>query len=995
MSQIQAYFTEAELALAAYANLNLGTLNTPSQQEALRGAGLSPSQAVRFANNWRVVDQLNNPLSGLSATVFEEITTGKRYLAIRGTDDFIDLVTGVVNIGVIGTPLLQPQYLILRSKVQEWLVNGTLPKSFTVTGHSLGGFLATGIAAEFSGNVEHTYLYNAPGLNGVLGSATALILQALGIVAPMDITNASNLKADAGISPITGLGAQIAPPILVAIENQFLSDVANPPAAKNHSQQVLADSLAVYSLLDRIKSGISVDEVSAIVKAASNRNSETLESVVTPLAKIFGTATVSRENREELYRAISDIAALMPADGSSPFRLVSLVGQDAGLVASAAMAQGNDGLAYRYALRELNPFVVTGVDYQSRFNQDSELSLYDPAASAGLTQAYLADRATMLVWKNLYYQKDGNIALRGNRTETLQFTDKGIKNDATGQDLTLTVVGRNSLLIDNPAKTIFGSDADETLVGGNIAAGDHLYGGGGADTLQGNQGNDYLEGGRGNDTYVWNTGDGFDTILDTDGVGRLVVNGKVVSGAIQVTQNDYISADGQHLLHFEGDPITGGVLIVNGDLEIENFKGGYLGIALHGQSSLAEIQPTTTTFLERAPNGVVFGTNGPDYFLQTSVNAIDANGSFHGGGGDDLFELDVGTVFGGAGDDLIVLANVDSSYPAEIAGDAGSDHIFSGAGGDIIRGDFFSDFHESWFSVGSFRYILDPELGLRGWYVDPTGSESETFIPDGGYFAALRYALGISESTDVASLYDDYIDGGAGNDIIVGEMGSDTIFGGAGSDRIWDEYFNGGAPRFDTFLDEAFKNSILALVQAPGDDYLDGGADNDELHAGKGDDTLVGGNGDDQLYSEVAGNDILIAGDGDDILSNIDLFSENESYSNYLEGGVGNDILHSTNASLEGVDTLIGGPGNDTLTIGSSGGYFEGGVGSDSYSVVSLGFPFLPQQSLRSVVINDLDETGADIDSLSVIFFLVSGSRTPARWSCCPCRVPLAHGYCD
>ena len=124
-----------------------------------------------------------------------------------------------------------------------------------------------------------------------------------------------------------------------------------------------------------------------------------------------------------------------------------------------------------------------------------------------------------------YFQKDGIVALRGNRTETLQFTDTNIKDDITGQNLTLTGVGRNSLLINNPAKIIFGNDADETLIGSDIAVGDSLYGGGGADTLQGNQGNDFLEGGSGNDTYVWNTGDGFDTILDTDGVCRLVVNG--------------------------------------------------------------------------------------------------------------------------------------------------------------------------------------------------------------------------------------------------------------------------------------------------------------------------------------------------------------------------------------------------------------------------------------------------------------------------------------
>ena len=110
------------------------------------------------------------------------------------------------------------------------------------------------------------------------------------------------------------------------------------------------------------------------------------------------------------------------------------------------------------------------------------------------------------------------------------------------------------MLINNPAKIVFGGDADEFLIGSNLAAGDHLYGGGGADILQGNLGNDYLEGGGGNDTYVWNTGDGFDTILDTDGIGRLVVNGRTVSSGVKAAQGDYISADKQFLHAFRGRP---------------------------------------------------------------------------------------------------------------------------------------------------------------------------------------------------------------------------------------------------------------------------------------------------------------------------------------------------------------------------------------------------------------------------------------------------------
>lgn len=81
MSTVQNYFTQAELALAAYADLVTAEPNVAK----LKDAGMSQVQADRFATQWRVIDQYSPVSSGLSATVFEEVSSGKRYLAIRGT----------------------------------------------------------------------------------------------------------------------------------------------------------------------------------------------------------------------------------------------------------------------------------------------------------------------------------------------------------------------------------------------------------------------------------------------------------------------------------------------------------------------------------------------------------------------------------------------------------------------------------------------------------------------------------------------------------------------------------------------------------------------------------------------------------------------------------------------------------------------------------------------------------------------------------------------
>mgnify|MGYP001343542512 CR=1 FL=1 len=54
-------------------------------------------------------------------------------------------------------------------------------------------------------------------------------------------------------------------------------------------------------------------------------------------------------------------------------------------------------LAYRYALKELNPFVVFGVDYDAAHNANGELELYNPETGQGeLTEQWIHDRGYFL-----------------------------------------------------------------------------------------------------------------------------------------------------------------------------------------------------------------------------------------------------------------------------------------------------------------------------------------------------------------------------------------------------------------------------------------------------------------------------------------------------------------------------------------------------------------------------------------------------------------------
>jgi hypothetical protein len=122
MSTTQELYTQSLLAQASYAtNLAKGTLASQSQIDALtkNGGSMAIAEANNFATKWTVVDQYNGN-TGVSATIFQNIASGTKYLAIRGTEvTFTDIVTDA-NLAIIGIPPLDPQYIELSSQVKSW-----------------------------------------------------------------------------------------------------------------------------------------------------------------------------------------------------------------------------------------------------------------------------------------------------------------------------------------------------------------------------------------------------------------------------------------------------------------------------------------------------------------------------------------------------------------------------------------------------------------------------------------------------------------------------------------------------------------------------------------------------------------------------------------------------------------------------------------------------------------------------------------------------------
>jgi pimeloyl-ACP methyl ester carboxylesterase len=649
VSTTQTTYLQAELALAAYSVLRKGPTGLAENLRALQGdgRGLTVKQAEEFALRYpEVVVQVNDAGSGLSMTVFRGVDGGVA-LAIRGSEpELADWLPTNFNIAINGAGYQQIVALYnawqrlthlhgesitvydvdlsnsANPVVARTVVNdlGTaqaplvLPgAAVDVAGHSLGGHLAMAFAGLFPINARQVHAFNAPGftdsaLNRTffarLGGQLPVGTSPAGVPTVNVIAHAQSGEGQS-FSPVAGLHSRPGTPLDIAIENQAPpTDEPSPVSGIwNHSQMVLTDSLAVYDLLSQLSQGLGTAEYKAILNQSVRGTAASYERVIDALEALFGAnrewLPAGNAKRDDLYRAIYAL------QGNSLF--VSLSGQlrvlPSGAADALAKAQQMDaeGLAYRYALKELNPFVVAGsAALYVPHNASGELELFVDAAStpAGMTEGYLADRAQMLEFLML-----------GNTNDTAAFASNQVAGQVLYRDLALRSVAESSdgkptevnvyLAGGTPnprgpnTRTIgFGTNAPDVLQGRDNA--DRLYGGQGADLLAGGKGDDYLEGGAGLDVYRYSgkrpflgeaSNDGADEIFDTDGKGVIrytftqggllsdTVQSTVIGGAgIKVSDTEWRSPDGRftYLRQFSGLRV-----VINGDAGGSLFIQGF------------------------------------------------------------------------------------------------------------------------------------------------------------------------------------------------------------------------------------------------------------------------------------------------------------------------------------------------------------------------------------------------------------------------------------
>ena len=1016
-------YKQSVLAMAAYANLQPGIPN----EALLREIKMADLQASRFATDWRVVDRYTDG-TGVSATVFEEVATGRRYLAIRGTEpaDVLDLAADYLLSNGF-PPQMNLQFASLRERIEAWSANGVLPANFTVTGHSLGGYLADAVALQFGNRVSAVYTYNAPGMDGVFSPLVDVLRSALGVTGLGTLANLTNLRGTAGASVIAGLGTQLAPPVFIETEASV-----NP--IDHHSIVGITDALAVYDLFARTDSSLGVESIGAILKAATDQNAATLEAATQALGKVFLAVApdIPVGDRDALYRAYGQIReAIDTLQALGETYTVRRMGLDA--AADAALAKTD--IACRFALKELLPFAVQGRSYDAHA---AALSLYDPATGAGeLTGDWLFDRAAMLGWKLKQATEEA-------QADTTAY-GKGGAPDAVFKDLAsgltmnlgsnwISPAAKRRIVFDGDTGTtveggstndrLYGAGGDDTLYG--YDGGDYLEGGTGIDTLEGGAGNDILLGGAGNDrlqggagadTYRWRKGDGLDSVEDADGAGRIqLVDG---SGAryglhrgrlVSETETFKYWTDVEHgavsyrldknskKLEIRFQDAAGGLDIADwdaGELSLDLGYGGPLSGAedepaspiqsigaaanVYGDFQRAETAPygpdNETLLYDSAGNAKIL-FNRPQPRDDTLTGTAGTENMFGGAYGDSLDGRD--------GDDYLV-------------GGADSDTLYGGAGNDELYGE--ND--------------ADTDVELEDVAALSARSRSAHGLDTDAQYSGYQNPVGVKGDWVAGGSGDDLIYGSAGNDGLAGGAGSDEIHGGAGADVVWGDadivaqsnrwvvnldgsldLVTGALPRLDEVPNHYgdypyWVGSADAIYAGSGNDTVDAGGGDDFVDAGAGDDLIAGGTGNDLILGG-AGNDRLFGGaglgagfpmfsrgldahlgPGPDFVPQIAGHAPGQPFDarddDVLSGGDGNDVLHSD----AGNDLLSGDQGDDTYVVAAISGVVQI---EDADGINTLVLPAdMTPGSLRLRVLNTADGEYLGINTVEENGVIVRG----------------------
>src|SRR3954469_12888668 len=753
-----------------------------------------------------------------------------------------------------------------------------------------------------------------------------------------------------------------------------------------HSIVLVADSLAVMRVYQALDPTIDVQTLNRLFSAASNKAAQSsiigtgqfakaeddaLENALDALRRLIIGPSVEPTKYKPGARGFADlparngfydnIDALASTDWfaqlSNRLRVVDLTSAMASdlqaTAQSSSLVDSESSLAYRYALRELNPFAIVDQEHVGLYGRfGAELHPYDAVAKPeGLTDRYIADRSAFLERKlyittlnrNGFYE-DPAAPRSDDFPNPPDDRGKAYQREAKDfQDRASTFIASDGSTNRNSDQHfIFGSGRRDKIDGADKD--DDLFGGGSGDILVGGRGNDYMEGGAGLDTYVVRSGDGEDTILDSDGRMQLIRNGRKIALGVKVGDSQWVGAgtrftksdDGKDLIVSFDDNRVDRVTLK--DFNFDRATGYYDGIRLAGAQDVpsAPIRRFLGDRQDWDSDSAQAGTQTVDDGFGNPVRADGENGrpdiaqdnradAFLG-----IARTEAEEFRTGAGNDTIYADGATSA----ISSLGGNDLIDSGAGRDVVIGGGGND----WIESGTEADIVSGNAGDDVVYADTSNAQTQT----------LERAIRAGETARGVAGRGDLVSGDSGNDVIYADNTADLLFGGDGEDIIvaagGDDTIYGDDALSSAELEWSVSREVKddgEVIRYPvhfsnvettssdaagGVDVIYAGAGDDWAFAGAGDDYVDASQGNDVVFGQ-AGNDVLVGGDGNDVLVGDSASVDDAELSgdDYLDGGDGDDRVDGG----KGSDVLYGGSGNDVLLGREGDDILFGGPGTD------------------------------------------------------------------
>ncbi|MBC7954127.1 MAG: hypothetical protein H7Z12_20205 [Rhodospirillaceae bacterium] len=496
-------------------------------------------------------------------------------------------------------------------------------------------------------------------------------------------------------------------------------------------------------------------------------------------------------------------------------------------------------------------------------------------------------------------------------TNIVTMTGSGTVTTGSGTDTITMGAGAFVISADDGLNTVTTGAGDGSVTTGSgndvitVGAGAHtIVAGGGTNQVTTGDGNNTISM-TGNGTVTTGSGTGNDTITLGDGVFQIDAG----AGTNTVTAGN---GNGNVTTTSGDDSITVGTgvhTILAGDgVNRVSVTGGDTSVTTGTGNDSVTTGSGTDVINVGSGNNIVYAGDGAN-----TITASSGNDTLVGGGGAD-------SIVAGDGDDILYGG---AGSNVTLDGGTGTDWLsFNGIGATVVNG----------------ATVLADWTGYAGTDVNgvsltlsATGGGTATHGADTDSVAGIEHLIGSygNDTLDV-HLYTGIthtLYGLGGNDSLLGADGADTIYGGAGNDWVsgnaGNDIINLGSTE-DTAIAATIAYTSAQGVAYTVNNWVDGGA---------GADTITGTIGNDYIYvrtaeySDGAGNSESFSGG-----AGIDVADFSSFTANMIITSTDAKIGSLTVADFSGIEEVITGSGNDSITGTTANETFRAGNGTNTVS---------------------------------------------------------------